>query len=54
MALGWSASLAGRWLDRRAVRIAGGLLVIAFGVMGLAKVSLMNHMTQFIDFCLSH
>lgn len=54
VALGWSASALSRWLDRRAVRVAAGILVIGFGVAGLMKVNLMTHLNQFIDFCISH
>jgi uncharacterized protein len=53
LALGWTANAAGRWLDRRAVRVAAGLIVIGFGVAGLAKVNVMTHLNQFIDFCIT-
>jgi hypothetical protein len=53
LALGWSAGLARRWLGRRGPRIAAGLLVIAFGIMGLARVDPMAHLHRVGEFCLT-
>ncbi|GAA4402407.1 sulfite exporter TauE/SafE family protein [Quisquiliibacterium transsilvanicum] len=53
LALGWSAHAAGRWLGKRPVRIAAGLLVIAFGLAGLARLDPLAHVHQIVDACLS-
>ncbi len=53
LALGWSAHAAQRWLRHRGVRIAAGLMVIAFGLAGLARLDPMTHVHQVVDACLS-
>lgn len=53
LALGWSARTARRWLERRAVRIAAGVLVIAFGVAGLARLDPGAHLHAVVDACVS-
>ncbi|HWS75026.1 MAG TPA: sulfite exporter TauE/SafE family protein [Quisquiliibacterium sp.] len=53
LALGWSAHAARRWLGHRAVRIAAGVLVIAFGLAGLARLDPLDHVHQVVDACLS-
>ncbi len=52
LALGWSAHAARRWLEHRALRIAAGVLVIAFGVAGLARINPMVHMRRVVDACI--
>jgi sulfite exporter TauE/SafE len=52
LALGWSAHAARRWLEHRALRIAAGVLVIAFGVAGLARINPMAHMHRVVDACI--
>ena len=53
LALGWSANAARRWLGRRALRVAAGVLVIGFGVAGLARIDPLAHLHQVVDACLS-
>ena len=53
LALGWSAQFARRWLQHRGVRIAAGLMVIGFGVAGLARIDPMRHLHRVVDACLS-
>lgn len=53
LALGWSAHAARRWLSNRAVRIAAGLLVIAFGLAGLARLDPLAHVHSVVDACLT-
>lgn len=53
LALGWSAHAARRWLAQRRVRIAAGVLVIAFGVAGLARIDPMARLHGIVDACLS-
>lgn len=53
LALGWSANAARRWLGRRALRVAAGVLVIGFGVAGLARINPLAHLHQVVDACLS-
>jgi sulfite exporter TauE/SafE len=51
--LGWSAHAAQRWLRHRGVRIAAGVLVIAFGLAGLARLDPLAHVHQVVDACLT-
>lgn len=51
--LGWSAHAARRWLAHRGVRVAAGLLVIGFGVAGLARIDPMARLHGVVDACLS-
>ncbi len=53
VALGWSAHAARRWLDRGALRVAAGLLVIGFGIAGLARIDPLAHLHRVVDACLS-
>ena len=53
LALGWSASAARRWLDHPGLRIAAGLLVIGFGIAGLARIDPLEHLHGVADACLS-
>jgi len=53
MALGWSAGAVRRWLDRRPIRIAAGVLVAAFGVAGLARIDPAAHLHRVVDACIS-
>ena len=53
LALGWSAAAARRWLGHRALRVAAGVLVVAFGVAGLARIDPLAHRHQVVDACLS-
>ena len=53
LALGWSAAAARRWLSHRGFRVAAGLLVIAFGVAGLARIDPMAHVHRVVDACLT-
>ena len=49
--LGWSAGAARRWLGHRGVRIAAGVLVIGFGLAGLARIDPMAHLHGIVDAC---
>ncbi|MBN9429180.1 MAG: sulfite exporter TauE/SafE family protein [Burkholderiales bacterium] len=51
--LGWLAQRAAGLLDRPWLRRAGGLLVIAFGVAGLARLDPTQHLHPLIDACIS-
>lgn len=53
LALGWSAAAARRWLGHRALRVAAGVLVVAFGVAGLARIDPLARLHQVVDACLS-
>lgn len=53
LALGWSAHAAQRWLRHRGVRIAAGVVVIAFGLAGLARLDPLAHVHSLVDACLS-
>jgi len=53
LALGWSANAARRWLAHRGLRVAAGLLVIGFGVAGLARVNPLAHLHRVVDFCVT-
>lgn len=50
--LGWSATFAQRWLRRRGLRIAAGLLVIGFGIAGLARIDPAEHLHALVDVCI--
>lgn len=50
--LGWSATGVQRWLRHGGVRIAAGLLVIGFGIAGLARIDPSAHLHQLVDVCL--
>lgn len=41
------------WIDRPALRRIGGLLIVAFGVAGLARIDPMTHLQGFLDLCLT-
>jgi hypothetical protein len=53
LALGWSAHALRGWLASRALRIAAGMLVIAFGLAGLARVDPTAHLHRIVDACVS-
>lgn len=53
LALGWSAHAAGRLLSRPGLRIAAGVLVIAFGLAGLARLDPLAHAQRLVDACIS-
>ena len=50
--MGWSAGAARRWLDRRGLRVAAGVLVIGFGLAGLVRLDPSAHLHQIVDVCL--
>lgn len=53
VAIGWSAHALGGWLSRRGVRIAAGIVVIAFGLAGLARIDPTQHLHRLVDACLT-
>lgn len=53
VALGWSAHALGGWLNRRGARVAAGILLVAFGVAGLARIDPTQHLHRVVDACLS-
>ncbi|MCL4748382.1 MAG: sulfite exporter TauE/SafE family protein, partial [Burkholderiaceae bacterium] len=53
LALGWSAHALGRWLGRRGVRVAAGVVVIGFGLAGFARIDPTRHLHGLVDACLS-
>ena len=52
LALGWLVQRGANWLDRGGVRLAAGLLVIAFGVAGLLRIDPIDGLHSVIDACL--
>jgi sulfite exporter TauE/SafE len=50
--MGWSAGAARRWLDHRGLRVGAGVLVIGFGLAGLARLDPTAHLHQLVDVCL--
>ena len=53
LALGWSAHAARRLLAHRAPRVVAGVLIIAFGVAGLARIDPTAHLHRVVDACIS-
>ncbi|HPU50358.1 MAG TPA: sulfite exporter TauE/SafE family protein [Burkholderiaceae bacterium] len=51
--LGASGAFTRRWLAVPALRTGAGLLVIAFGVAGLARIDPTRHLHQVVDACLT-
>lgn len=49
--IGLTARGARRWLGHRGVRIAAGLLVIGFGIAGLARIDPGAHLHDIVDAC---
>ncbi len=52
LALGFAAHRASRWLARPAVRTLGGMLIVAFGIAGLARIDPLAHVDDLIGACL--
>ncbi len=50
--LGWLAQRGSRWIDRPRLRIAAGLLIVAFGIAGLARIDPLAHLHGFVELCL--
>ncbi|RIK92243.1 MAG: hypothetical protein DCC72_09705 [Burkholderiales bacterium] len=51
LALGLAAQRVSRWFARPGARFAAGLLIVAFGVAGLARIDPIAHLQQVIDVC---
>ena len=51
--LGASGALTRRWLAVPALRIGAGVLVVAFGIAGLARIDPTRHLHQVVDACLT-
>lgn len=52
LALGWSAHALRGLLAHRALRVGAGLLVIAFGIAGLARLDPSRHLHSVVDACI--
>ncbi len=52
LALGWSAHALRGLLTHRALRVAAGLLVIGFGIAGLARLDPAKHLHSVVDACI--
>jgi sulfite exporter TauE/SafE len=52
LALGWLVHRGASWLDRRALRIAAAIVVLGFGLTGLARLDPVAGIHQVIDACL--
>lgn len=53
MLLGGSAALLRPWMSRPWLRIGAGLLIVAFGLAGLARLDPTRHLHRVVDACLS-
>ena len=51
MLMGLSGGVIRRWLGRRPVRVAAGALVLAFGVLGLARAAGVEHLAFLDSLC---
>lgn len=51
--IGWSAGAATRWLSHPGLRIAAGVLVIGFGLAGLARLDPSAHLHRLVDVCVN-
>src|SRR5690606_19552247 len=51
LALGMAANRASRWFAQHHARLVAGLLIIAFGIAGLARIDPIAHLHQAIDIC---
>lgn len=51
MALGWSAGRLAGWLQNRWIKVAAGILIIAFGIMGLLRLDPTEHIKAAIAYC---
>ncbi len=51
LALGFAANRASRWFGRPGARLVAGLLIVAFGVAGLARIDPIAHLHQAVDVC---
>ena len=51
--LGASGALTRRWLAVPGLRIGAGVLVVAFGIAGLARIDPTRHLHQVVDACLT-
>ncbi len=51
LALGLAANRASRWLARPGARLLAGVLIVAFGVAGLARIDPIAHLHQAVDVC---
>lgn len=50
--MGWSAGAAARWLRHPSLRLAAGVLVIGFGIAGLARLDPSAHLHRLVDVCI--
>jgi len=51
LALGLAAQRFARWFAQPAARLGAGLLIVAFGVAGLARIDPIAHLQQAVDVC---
>jgi len=51
LALGWSAGRVAGWLQNRWVKVGAGVLIIAFGIMGLLRLDPTEHIKAAIAYC---
>ena len=51
LALGLAANQASKWFARPGARLVAGLLIVAFGVAGLARIDPIAHLQQAVDVC---
>lgn len=49
--LGFATNRASKWFTRRGARVVAGLLIVAFGVAGLARIDPIAHLHQVVDAC---
>lgn len=50
--LGWLAQRGASWLGRQRIRFAAGVLIVAFGVAGIARADPLARLHDLIDVCL--
>lgn len=53
LAMSFLAQRGAGWIERPLLRRIGGLLIVGFGVAGLARIDPLSHLHGFIDLCLS-
>lgn len=53
LALGWSAGRVARWTSKRSLKIVAGLVIIAFGIMGLLRLDPSAHLQAALAWCFS-
>lgn len=51
LALGFAANRASKWFARPGARLVAGLLIVAFGIAGLARIDPIAHVQQAVDVC---